>query len=460
MIQTEGNILQAHEVGDIDALVTRISTSPQLNSSSKLREFLRYIVDCAVRDAPQDATEQQIGIHVFARRPGYNSGDDSIVRSQARLLRMKLAAYFASEGAGEPVQIEIPKGHYLPVFRSVANGSPRPAFSHSPETDPEFSLAELIPASHDGETLPPAHAPASSPLTVPPLNPGLPESATRITAPPGIQPSPSQAVRLRALPITVLLVLLLALAFTAGVLTHRHVVQAAAPSPADALWAPFLSSAANPTLVIYSNPVFRGTPATGLHLTDPAVPLAPDSAATDDTYTGTGEASAIFELTRLFDTHAATFTLKRSRLVTWDEAKSRNLIFVGAPSQNTALRDLPATAEFSIALDPTGHGFIVNHHPQPGEPARFPSADDAQETAILALLPGLRPDRRILVFSGLTTIGTGALVEFACRPENIVKLLSAANAPNGTLAPFEAVFEIGLSHREGVNARILALHRH
>jgi hypothetical protein len=104
----------------MESLVRRVASAPQLQGSPKLREFLLYVVDCALRGVPEEATEQHIGVHVFHRPAGYNSGDDSIVRSQARLLRAKLAAYFAGEGIHEPVIIEIPKGQYLPVFRAAS----------------------------------------------------------------------------------------------------------------------------------------------------------------------------------------------------------------------------------------------------------------------------------------------------------------------------------------------------
>ncbi len=98
-------------------LVQRVASSQQLKSSSRLRNFLLYVTECAIREAPEEATEQQIGINVFQRLPGYNSSEDSIVRTHARLLRQKLAAYFVDEGSSEEIIIEIPKGHYLPLFR-------------------------------------------------------------------------------------------------------------------------------------------------------------------------------------------------------------------------------------------------------------------------------------------------------------------------------------------------------
>src|SRR3984893_1824000 len=97
-------------------LAQRVAESPHLIGSARLRDFLLHVTVCAIRETPEDATEQQIGIQVFQRSPGFNSSEDSIVRSHARLLRLKLSAYFNAEGASEPLIIEIPKGHYLPAF--------------------------------------------------------------------------------------------------------------------------------------------------------------------------------------------------------------------------------------------------------------------------------------------------------------------------------------------------------
>src|ERR1700730_16195730 len=97
-------------------VVQRLIESPHLVGSARLRDFLLHVTACAIRETPEDATEQQVGSRVCQRSPGFNSSEDSIVRSQARLLRLKLSAYFNAEGASEPLIIEIPKGHYLPVF--------------------------------------------------------------------------------------------------------------------------------------------------------------------------------------------------------------------------------------------------------------------------------------------------------------------------------------------------------
>ncbi|MGC2399700.1 MAG: hypothetical protein WA510_07955, partial [Acidobacteriaceae bacterium] len=125
-------------------LIERVIASTQFRSSLRLREFLLYIADCALKEAPEAATEQQIGVHVFQRPPGYNSSEDSIVRTHARLLRQKLAEYFSSEGAAEPLIVEVPKGHYLPIFRHRESEPPPTPFALPPEVKP--APVEALPA--------------------------------------------------------------------------------------------------------------------------------------------------------------------------------------------------------------------------------------------------------------------------------------------------------------------------
>ena len=104
-------------------LVHRVAGSDTFSKSAKLPAFLRYVCEMTLTDREDEINEQHIGVHVFGRPPGYNSNEDSIVRSQARLLRAKLEAYFQSEGKEEPTRILIPKGSYVPRFESAASKS-------------------------------------------------------------------------------------------------------------------------------------------------------------------------------------------------------------------------------------------------------------------------------------------------------------------------------------------------
>jgi hypothetical protein len=82
----------------------------------KLRELFLHICRTSLAGKDHLLVEQKIGEHVFGRDPGYNAGDDSIVRAQVRLLRRKLDAWYAEEGRNETLRISIPKGGYVPVW--------------------------------------------------------------------------------------------------------------------------------------------------------------------------------------------------------------------------------------------------------------------------------------------------------------------------------------------------------
>src|SRR5579859_205525 len=397
------------------ALIQRIAESRHFKGSARLRDFLFYIADCAIRDAPEDATEQQIGFRVFGRNPGYNSSEDSIVRSHARLLRQKLASYFAEEGSEEPIVVDVPKGHYLPVFRLKQGEAP---------------VAGTEPS------------PVSPAITAPQVD-------SRST--PG--PSPWKWIA-----VCLLGVLLLQTAVLSGRWVRRSAAGKA--NAVHRLWKTFLTD--DPPLVVFSNALFVGDSKRGLSYAPASgETLNHDSANLVDTYTGIGELAAVYTLTRLFDAHQAHFILKRSRLMTWDEAKTKNLIFIGSTAENPSLNALQSTRDFTIMATPESAG-IVNHHPRRGEPAVYsrPEHPLSRDYAIVALLPGMQTGERILVFSGLTTFGTQAAVDFVCRQETAADLVRQISGPKGEVRPFEAVIETTVTGGVPVQAQLITVHVH
>ncbi len=86
-----------------EELVRRVASSVTFEKSPRLRAFFLHVCRCARENKSEEATEPQIAIYVYGRQPGYNPNEDNIVRSQARVLRMKLEHHFANEGKDEPV---------------------------------------------------------------------------------------------------------------------------------------------------------------------------------------------------------------------------------------------------------------------------------------------------------------------------------------------------------------------
>jgi hypothetical protein len=99
------------------ALVQRVAGSAAFLKSKRLREFLLFVGERAVREPENIVREQEIGVVVFGRAVDFDPSEDTLVRVQASQLRKRLQQYFATEGAAEPVLIEIPKGTYMPGFR-------------------------------------------------------------------------------------------------------------------------------------------------------------------------------------------------------------------------------------------------------------------------------------------------------------------------------------------------------
>jgi hypothetical protein len=102
---------------ECQALVQRILASKEFLRANRLREFLVYVVSRKLEGSPRELTEGVIGHRVFGRAADYNPADDSIVRTEARILRQRLEHYFAEPGREEQLVLEIPKGCYVPVFR-------------------------------------------------------------------------------------------------------------------------------------------------------------------------------------------------------------------------------------------------------------------------------------------------------------------------------------------------------
>src|SRR5258708_34042606 len=104
----------------VRAELARILASPLLTRSAQRAGLLRYLVEHALAGNDGTLKESVIGVEVFGRAPGWDPQADSTVRMQAARLREKLREYYATEGQADPVVIEVPKGTYVPVWRTVA----------------------------------------------------------------------------------------------------------------------------------------------------------------------------------------------------------------------------------------------------------------------------------------------------------------------------------------------------
>ena len=103
-------------VEETRAAVDRIVASRGFRHSPQLVSFLRYVVEATLAGKAASIKSYSIDVEALGRREDFDPHIDPIVRVEAGRLRRALVDYFAGEGAGRPIIIEIPLGHYVPYF--------------------------------------------------------------------------------------------------------------------------------------------------------------------------------------------------------------------------------------------------------------------------------------------------------------------------------------------------------
>jgi len=408
---------KAHCRGQVDKLLS----SHALHGSESLCKLLRYLADHALDHPGASPKEYQIATEVFGRPSNFDPHLDSTVRVQAGRLRGKLAEYYATEGAEDAILVDFPRGTYALAFHErPAGGAGR---------------------NHGN---------------------GLHESASDV----------GRSSRKWLAAVILLSVLLSAVVAVAmDRFLNRRTAEARldtegteAPTVLRVFWKGFLTAPQEPW-VIFSNAAFVGRPDSGMRYFKSS---RDGQAHILDHYTGVGEVLAVHALDNVFMKLHQPIRVKRGSLFSLDDAKNNDLIFIGSPSENLTLLEIPSTKEFvfrQIASGPrAGNVEIVNVHPGADEPKSFlatPSDEAlADDYSVVALVKGLNPSRSELILAGTTTIGTQAAVEYVCQPDNLQQLLLRLSVSNsGELKPFEAVIHVKVTRGVPVGSELVALRK-
>lgn len=105
----------------INAQVERIFQDARFSSSGILKKFLRFIVTETLSGRAHLLKEYTIAVEVLRKPVTFNPQENCIVRVHAARLRKILFDYYTGPGAKDDMQIMLPKGHYVPVFRENRN---------------------------------------------------------------------------------------------------------------------------------------------------------------------------------------------------------------------------------------------------------------------------------------------------------------------------------------------------
>ncbi len=100
----------------IRADLKSLLSSNIFSSATRSSRFLEYVVEETLAGKQEAIKESVLGSEVFDRVRDFDPRIDAIVRVEATKLRSRLEQYYQGEGAQASVEIEIPKGTYVPRF--------------------------------------------------------------------------------------------------------------------------------------------------------------------------------------------------------------------------------------------------------------------------------------------------------------------------------------------------------
>jgi TolB-like protein/tetratricopeptide (TPR) repeat protein len=125
--------------------LVRILNSGPFHQSHRRQRFLRYLVDETLAGRSERLKDYNIALEVFDRPETFDADSDPIVRMEAARLRDKLREYYATDGKGDPIHIDLPKGTYIPEIEFRRNGVPLVREHERPEVSATVPSVAVLP---------------------------------------------------------------------------------------------------------------------------------------------------------------------------------------------------------------------------------------------------------------------------------------------------------------------------
>lgn len=438
----------------------RVLQSRTLQNSENLKAFLRFVVEKTLADEDVQLKEYTIATEVFGRRSDYDPRIDSVVRVQAGRLRTKLQEYYTVEGKNDQIVIDLPKGHYHPVFNC-----------------PHLESGQEISSAGDRT----ADGLASN---------GHPSLITE--GQPSIEGVPARP-RARAVVLVLCgLVILLSVAVVTLYSSNRKLQQQAPtvdPSlntdDFKAVWSPFVDDPGSPLLVLSNPPLIRFlNDADPASLARRAVQMTPEQTRSLidapefkgqysggnsprlipslGMYTGMGEAVGVYRLTDLMRSSNKTVQLRQSRHVSAADLKYRNVILLGSIYVNEWSRRLPTVENFVHTFSAT----IENRDPLPGEEREYKpqfneqTGEMAVDYALITVKPNVSGEHAVMTLSGIFSEGTEGAAEFVTTRNHLTVLgqrLRQLGGQNGPPKYYQALLKVAVENGTPTTITLLSL---
>ncbi len=407
----------------------RIFAGAGFRRSDRLQSFLRYICDLTVKGESERINEYLLATEVFHRRSDFASNSDSTVRRQAHLLREKLDQYYRDEGRFDSIFIEVPVGHYVPVFQRRLSplGLLQPDVLRRAAAQPALRIAAVVVAVGVA-TFFAGRVTAPGPDS-PSLNGALadPDGAIAEFWGPWLH-DPQGAVLCFSSPLT-------------AVIKHY-----AEPRGGDLVNPSLRVSEAEEKTI---RQVFE-MPSGGY------IYLTPNRSQIKK-----GEGFAGLLLAQLFGSAGRRLRFAESDSLTWDDFRGAGAILFGNSDTNGWVGPLLENRPFRLrSHEGETPRSIVISNPQSTERSayfsEYPSYLNERrlDYALISMLPGLHGGGRLLLVNGLNHFATQAAVEYLTNPADLTTMLGYLREKSEhARGPwfFQLVLEVEV--REGVPTR-------
>jgi TolB-like protein len=145
----------APKEGEIREQVDRIVSSPIFLPSRRLIDFLQHVTNKTLAGESSEIKQFTIGVIVYNQNADFDPKTNPLVRIEARRLRRVLQKYYDSDGKNDRIFIEIPRGHYVPIFSYLdqkgKSSSPADDIKAQPRRNIEPPVVAVFPFRYDGD---------------------------------------------------------------------------------------------------------------------------------------------------------------------------------------------------------------------------------------------------------------------------------------------------------------------
>ncbi len=336
-------------------------------------------MDNALQGSFERLGERELGIELFGKEPGFDTGRDSTVRVAASDVRSRLLRCYTDPDAPSDFRIELPAGSYIPEFHR-----------------PEVAVTQVAPQ--------PLHQHAISNTVT-----------TQVPA----------YWRWLALALSLFPVII-------GVgwwsnSSSESAKQTGAPWSAelDEIWQPFINTR-KPLLITVGNPLFA-------QFEDKTIYRHPSIEKWDDLkksigdrqarpvyyYSAVGDVTAAFLLGQRLGPHQRNISIVRSSQMLWQQMADSNVLLIGPPR---FFADRMASMPVTFEITESPEGFRVSH-PKSGEADLFAYRDqsaylseDGKATVLVTHAPGPVGNTDVANFASNSTFGRVGAVEAFTDP--------------------------------------------